>query len=624
MSVPQSPDHSPEFEALLGYLKRSRGFDFTGYKRTSLTRRVRRRLQSVNVESYSDFIDYLEVHPNEFGHLFDTILINVTNFFRDAPMWDFIASDIIPQILASKKAEEPIRIWSAGCATGEEAYTIAILMAEALGAEKFRERVKIYASDIDEPALAQARQAVYSNREIAGVPQPLLEKYFEHTDQRFSFRKDLRRAVIFGRHDLLQDAPISRIDLLICRNVLMYFNAEAQSKILSRFHFALSDTGFLFLGKAEMLFTHANLFQPADLRRRVFRKVPRVTLRDRLLIMTQTGDEEAANQLSKQVRFRESAFDASPVAQVIADLNGFLVMANERARALLGITLKDLNRPLQELEFSYRISELRARIEEVHNDHHPAALKEVDWVTSSGDVRTLEIQVIPVIDNGSTALLGSSVIFADITRYKRLQEEIEHSNQELETAYEELQSTNEELETTNEELQSTVEELETTNEELQSTNEELETMNEELQSANEELQTMNEEFRNRTDELNQVNGFLESILTSMRGAVVVVDPDLRVQVWSTRAEDLWGLRANEVEGKNFLNLDMGLPVDQLKNPIRACLSNENDHHSTTLAAINRRGKSIQCRVTCTPLFHNSERDIRGVILLMEELDGNNA
>jgi two-component system, chemotaxis family, CheB/CheR fusion protein len=619
MSVKQ-PELNPEFEALLNYLKRARSFDFTGYKRSSLQRRIQRRMQTINVESYSDYIDYLEVHPDEFGRMFDTILINVTNFFRDPGAWEYLESEIIPQIIASKKNDESIRIWSAGCASGEEAYTIAMYMAEAVGPERFRERVKIYASDLDEQALSQGRQATYTAREVANIPNAMLEKYFERTDQRFTFRKDLRRAVIFGRHDLVQDAPISRIDLLICRNVLMYFNAETQSKILSRFHFAVSDTGFLFLGKAEMLFTHASLFQPVDLRRRVFKKVPRVTLRDRLLIMTQAGDEEAATHLSRHVRFREVSFDAGPVAQVVTDLNGYLVLANERTRTLLGINLKDLGRPMPEYEMVFRIPELRSKLEEIHSERRPVLLKEIDWSTSSGDIRTLEIQMSPLFDNGSS-YLGVSITFTDVTRYRRLQEEIEHSNQELETAYEELQSTNEELETTNEELQSTVEELETTNEELQSTNEELETMNEELQSANEELQTMNEELRRRTDELNYVNGFLESILTSMRGAVVVVDRDLRVQVWSPKAEDLWGLRASEVENKNFLYLDFGLPVDQLKGTIRASLAQEQDYFTVMLNATNRRGKAIQIEVTCSPLLNSSNEAVRGVILLMEEQDG---
>lgn len=603
MATPLPAETNPEFEALLIYLKRTRGFDFTGYKRTSLMRRILRRMQTVNIETFTDYIDYLEVHPDEFASLFDTILINVTSFFRDRPAWDYISSDIIPQIIASKPRDEPIRIWCAGVASGEEAYTIAMLMAEVLSIDQFRDRVKIYASDVDERALADARQATYNLRQVAIIPAPFLEKYFECTDQHCTFRKNLRRAVIFGRHDLVQDAPISRIDLLICRNALMYFNAEVQSRILSRFHFAVNENGFLMLGKAEMLFSHADLFTPVDLHRRVFTKVPRVTMRDRLLTMTQAGDEEAATELKKHVRFREAAFDTSPVAQTIIDLNGFLVLANERARSLLAINAKDIDRPLQELDFIYRVPELRTRIDEVRATRRPVILAEIDWETLTGDIRTIETQLIPLLD-ASSDLLGVSITFADVSRARRLQFELEQSNQKLETASEELQSTNEELETTNEELQST--------------NEELETMNEELQSANEELQTINEELRHRTDELNQVNAYLESILTSLRSAVVVVDHDLRIQVWSSRAEDLWGLRPSEVEGKNFLALDIGLPVEQLKASLRACLAQEGEFFMTQLTATNRRGKTIQCRVICTPLHGVDKEQAQGVILLMED------
>jgi two-component system, chemotaxis family, CheB/CheR fusion protein len=245
-------------------------------------------------------------------------------------------------------------------------------------------------------------------------------------------------------------------------------------------------------------------------------------------------------------------------------------------------------------------------------------MKEVDWQTSSGDIRNIEVQISPMMDSARGTMLGASVTFTDVTRYHQLQEEVEHSNQELETAYEELQSTNEELETTNEELQSTIEELETTNEELQSTNEELETINEELQSTNEELQTINEELRRRTEELNQVNSFLESILKSMRGGVVVIDTDFSIQIWNHRAEDLWGLRSTEVYQTNFLNLDIGLPTERLRAMIRSCLSGELEYDVMTLAATNRRGKAIQCRVACTVL-HGIDSYIRGVILLMEEV-----
>ena len=288
----------PQFEALLAYIKRSRGFDFTGYKRPSLIRRVDKRMQSVNIDGYSDYLDYLQVHPDEFLHLFNTLLINVTSFFRDRLAWDYLIGNVLPQILARKEADEPIRVWSAGCASGQESYTIAMALAEVIGVGQFRDRVKIYATDVDEEALSYARQASYPAREVSDLSPEMLESYFEQSETHYTFRKELRRSVIFGRHDLIQDAPISRIDLLVCRNVLMYFNAETQAKILARFHFALRDNGFLFLGKAEMLMTHASTFTPADLKHRIFTKIPKVDLRDRLLVMAQTGNEEAANYSS--------------------------------------------------------------------------------------------------------------------------------------------------------------------------------------------------------------------------------------------------------------------------------------------------------------------------------------
>jgi two-component system CheB/CheR fusion protein len=258
----------PHFELLLVYLKESRGFDFTGYKRSSLVRRVNRRMSQVGIPDYQEYLDYLQVHPDEFTALFNTILINVTGFFRDPDAWDYLRAEVLEPLVLSRPADSVIRVWSAGCASGEEAYTLAIALVETLGPEAFRERVKIYATDVDEEQLNEARQATYGEREMQTMPPQLLERYFEQSGNRFSFRKDLRRSVIFGRNDLVQDAPISRIDLLTCRNTLMYFNAETQSKILGRFHFALADSGVLFLGKAEMLLSHGSLFVPIDLKRR--------------------------------------------------------------------------------------------------------------------------------------------------------------------------------------------------------------------------------------------------------------------------------------------------------------------------------------------------------------------
>jgi two-component system CheB/CheR fusion protein len=607
-----------EFEALLDYLKRNRGFDFTGYKRPSLIRRVQKRCAQVGVESFGDYIDYLEVRPEEFMHLFNTILINVTYFFRDDLAWDYLKEEVVPRIIENKNPKEVIRVWSAGCASGEEAYTIAMVLAEAIGEAQFRERVKVYATDADEESLIQARAASYTAKQVEAIPANLLEKYFERSETRCVFRKDLRRNVIFGRHDLLQDAPISRVDLLLCRNTLMYFNFEAQAKILVHFHFALNDPGYLFLGKSEMLLTHGNLFTPVDLKRRVFNKVPKVNLRDRLLMMTQSGSEEAAGQLANHVRIREASFDAGSLPQLVVDVNGLLVLANQQARALFGITPRDIGRLLQDLEVSYRPSELRSLIEQAYIERRAVSRKEVEWLLSSGGMRYFEIQAHPLVANSGT-LSGVSITFTDVTRFRSLQIELQRSKQELETAYEELQSTVEELETTNEELQSTNEELETMNEELQSTNEELETMNEELQSTNEELETINEELRTRTNELNQANTFLESILSSVRVGVVVVDKDLQVQIWNRKAEDLWGLRSDEVQGQHFLNLDITLDVGQLKQPLRACLASEFDGQEVTQNTINRRGKKIICKVTMMPLQSRMD-GTQGAILMMEETD----
>lgn len=592
-----------DVEALLDYIKRSRGFDFTGYKRASLIRRISKRMQTVKIETYSEYPACLEAHPAEFNHLFNTLLINVTAFFRDRPAWDYLASNVIPRILSSKASTESIRVWSAGCASGEEAYTIAILFAEVLRIEQFRDRVKIYATDVDEEALSQARQATYTLQELNGLSKDQIQQCFDQTENCYTFRKDLRRSVIFGRHDLIQDAPISRIDLLTCRNTLMYFNAETQARILARYHFALKDGGFLFLGKAEMLLTHSNLFTPVDLRCRIFTKVPKLKLPDRLQRMAYTESDETMSHLSSYVSLQEAAFEAAPIARIVVDSNGMLVLVNECARSLFSIAPRDLGRPLQDLEISYRPVELRSYIEQIYSNCRPIYLREIPWQRLREDPIYFDVQIAPLVDADSS-MIGVCVSFIDVTHAKHLKEELEHSNQELEMAYEELQSSNEELETTNEELQST--------------NEELETMNEELQSTNEELQTVNDELQRRGAELNQSNAFLESILTSLQGGVVVVDLHVRVQIWNYKAEDLWGLRSEEAIGQNFLNLDIGLPVGQLRQPIRDCLSGlSTGAIEVMLNAINRRGRVIHCRVTCTPLI-GVDSEIQGVILLMEE------
>ncbi|HWG63089.1 MAG TPA: CheR family methyltransferase [Streptosporangiaceae bacterium] len=588
-----------EFTDLLIMLRETRGFDFTGYKRPTLKRRVDRRMQACGLTSISEYRDYLELEPEEFGRLFDSVLINVTGFFRDPPAWESLHELVLPDLLRTKGLRRTTRVWSAGCSTGEEAYTLAILLAEMMDPEEFTERVKIYATDLDGDALQNARAGVYTARQVADVPDELRDKYFERSGTKFSFRRDLRRQVIFGRNDLTRDAPISRVDLLVARNTLMYFTAETQASVIRKFHFALSDPGYLFLGKAEMLLSHADEFEPVDLRKRLFRKIPALdAARPAGIARPRTGgqDQPPAGALES------AALDAGPVAQLVIDNEGRLAAANTRAVALFSIHPRALGRPFQDLEVSYRPVELRSVIEQVKQDQHPVELTDVTWHRAGNpELTAFDVSAIPLVGGGGE-FLGIGISFSDITRYRALREELEASNHGLERAYEELQSLNEELETTNEELQST--------------NEELETMNEELQSTNDELQAINDILRVRSEELDAANSFNTSILRSLGNATIVLDDDLRVTQWSPGAEELWGLRREEVSGRSLLALDIGLPVPEIVPLLRAILTGDHGSRSATLDALNRRGRTIRLRVDSSPLSAD-DGGVTGVIMVLD-------
>src|SRR5438045_483180 len=370
----------PEFERLLQFLLEQRGFDFTGNKRTSLQRRITKRMSQVGVKGFTEYQEFLESHPEEFAALFNSILINVTSYFRDLSAWHYLEAEILPKILSAQERDEPRRIWCAGASSGEEAYTAAMLLCEGLGPAEYRERAKIYATDVDEEALAEARLGKTKAEQLEEVPEKFREKYFEQVGTRSVFRSDLRRSIIFGRHDLVHDAPISRIDLVICRNTSMYFDAETQGKILARLHYALNEKGYLFLGKAEMLLSRDELFVPVDLKQRVFNKVPKVSLRERLIVLSQAGSlAEPTSVSNRQGKVREAVADSLPLAQLVVDSGGFVVSANGRARSQLGLVSADVGRPVQDLEISYRPLELRSRIEQAYRERAPIMARNVEW-----------------------------------------------------------------------------------------------------------------------------------------------------------------------------------------------------------------------------------------------------
>ena len=599
------------FEALLEFLRDHRGFDFTGYKRASVRRRVDRRLALVGAESYPDYVDHLQVDQDEFAALFDTMLINVTSFFRDHEAWEALQADVVPRILAARGAEEPIRIWSAGCASGQEAYGLAIIFAEVLGAEAFRRRVKIYATDVDAEALATARQAVYADKDLETVAPVWRERYFERVAERWVFRSDLRRCVIFGRNDLVQDAPIGRLDLLVCRNTLMYLNAETQTTVLRRFRFALDESGYLFLGKAETLLSHPQLFLPLDTTRRFFRPASSPVVPGRT---TPTEPPEPNAPVARE----EEALLLVPMATVLVSSEGIVSRANRRAEGRIGVGPRDVGRFLRDLDVAHGVTGLRSAVEEARHGRTAVSLHDTTWTRAPGEVHAYDVDVVPLEARDLEAGPASvAVYFSDVTDRHRLVGELEEAHRQVETAYQELQATVEELETTNEELQSTVEELETTNEELQSTNEELETMNEELQSTNDELHSMNDELHERGTQLDGANLFLRSVLSGLRSAVIVVDAELRVSAWNSRAEDLWGLRTDEVVGQHLLNLDIGLSVEALHPLLRETLAGPStSREPMAVSAVDRRGRSIRLAISAAPLLADGDR-VSGAVLLMD-------
>jgi two-component system CheB/CheR fusion protein len=602
------------FQRLLGYLGRTRGFDFAAYKRSTLARRTERRMRAIGMQSYDDYVDRLEVDPDEFEALFNTLLINVTSFFRDAGAWAYLADSLRGRLGAGAPDGgpdgAPLRVWSAGCASGEEAYSIAMLLADRLGPAEYTRRVKIYATDVDLEALAQARQGLYDESQVEAVPPRLREQFLVRQGRRYAIEGELRRAVIFGRHNLVQDSPISRVDLILCRNTLMYFNAEAQARVLGRFEFALNDGGLLFLGRAEMMLGGNPTFAQPDLAQRLFVRLPRTARRRRDAARPLSAGRAGMASRGLGDDLRDAALHSGPVASIVVDVEGTLAIANNTSQLLLGVGAADLGRPLAELPLADAPLDLRGLTERVLADPVPRSMPDVEWYSPTGERRLLAVLALPLVDPAG-ALLGVNVTFTDVTPFHELQDELKLTRHEMDTTSEELQSANEELETTNEELQSTVEELATTNEELHATNAEKQTLNDALQATNERLVQ-------HAQDIEQLNGFLQAVLASLRHGVVVVDPELRVLAWNAQAEAYWKLTDDEVRGRSFLDLDLGLPA----RPVAALLQaasrrTDGPAPSDTIPATDRYGADLLLRVTANDLV-SPQGERLGIILMLEQ------
>lgn len=541
-----------ELSKLTEKLLREHAVDFRDYKPTSLGRRVQRRLDATSCKDMACYLALLDKRPDEYAKLVDSILINVTQFFRDPEAWEVIKSEVIPHIVAEKHPGDQIRMWSAGCATGEEAYSLAIQLAEIMGPRVSEYDIRIYATDIDDDALAIARRAEYSDDAVKDVPTEILNKYFTK-NARWTLKRDIRKMVIYGRHNLVTDAPISHVDLIACRNVLIYMSVDLQNRVLSKFHYGLDPRGYLFLGKAESLLTASRLFKSVNDRWRIFRKeagggvaTRGVTEQQVVSRAVETGSAEY--QLVSM--FNEAVLRYTPSGVIGVDNNNIVRIVNSAAESIWGISGPDLlGKSIFEASLPSSLQGILPRITQVRSQRTEMRIDEIDLSQERNRPLQVSVSITPMFDVMGNAF-GVITAAENITGQVRLRNELEASN-------EQLQAANEELETTNEELQSTNEELETTNEELQSTNEELETTNEELQSTNEELETTNDELAVRTTELNTLSFYFNSIVQCLEIPIVVLNEQNLITTWNPAAERFFGLTVQEAVGRNFF--EIGLP-----------------------------------------------------------------
>ncbi len=537
----QYPDVS--LAELVQQLAHERGLDLRGYKQGTLGRRLRKRMSELGLHNYREYRERVQQDPTEVNALLNTLLINVTEFFRDPQAWEVLRTQVLPRLLQDLEPGSSFRAWCAGCASGEEAYSLAILVAEHFGPRLPEVDAKIYGTDVDQEALNISRRGEYPVDKLRRVRAELRDRYFSGNGVMMRINRDVRRMLIFGRSNLISDAPISHCDLVICRNVLIYFDNEAQRHIFSRLYYALGPHGVLFLGKAESKLIESPLFRPLNPRWRIFQKIsageagePRGAA-----IMNESrtsGDgSHAAQQEANKLRLEQKhILETLKSGIIVLNHDDVITNHNEAAPNLWGVSgVRLAGRRIQNTELIIRCPELGHRLNVVHNSSEPSEFK--CSVKVNGEERLISVTMRPITADGGERT-GTLMHCEDITNHDK------------------LQSTVEQLEATSEELQSANEELETTNEELQSTNEELETTNEELHSLNEELENMNEELEHRTKELNELTSRYAETLRRMPWPVILLDKERKIQLWNGVAQRLFGVGATSVAGVELARLPL--------------------------------------------------------------------
>jgi two-component system CheB/CheR fusion protein len=604
-----------DLAAIFALVKARTGHDFSSYKRSTVIRRIERRMAVNDVMGIKKYIALLEASEQEAQALGQEILIGVTNFFRDPEAFEVLRREIIPRLFANRDPDEPVRIWHACCATGEEVYSTAILIREYLDERRTEAKVQLFATDIDEVAIAHARAGLYSDEIVVNVGEERLKTFFTRVDGRWQVTKRLREMVVFAHHSLIKDPPFSRLDLLVCRNFLIYLNPDMQKRLMSLFHLVLRPGGFLFLGAAETVGRQSGLFTPIDKKLKLYERLQGRGSEDSSLPFTSLiprfpksgitprfatpGEPSPGNMGEKHIIERYSppwvvVNEKYDVVHVSTGANRFLeVPAGGPTRDILKMARAELRPPL------------RAAIYKTFAEQRPVIFRGVK-VALNGEEATVNVLVeplntqppaenlamvvlepgLPPVPRFSTSGGGEAFAGDEASKemlIRQLEEQLRITHEQLQAVTEQLETSQEGFMSTNEELMSINEEFQSANEELQSTNEELETSKEELQALNEELTTVNAELQGKVEELDRANSDLENLFKSSEIATFFLDRQLTIRRFSPAMAEIF----------NLIPADIGRPFRHLAGTIDwAGLSEDARTVLGSLAPVEREVTSL--------------------------------
>ena len=574
-------------------LQSSAGVDFTYYKHETLKRRILRRMALLRMEDTKDYVKYLQGNPPEVEALYHDVLINVTGFFRDPETFEALGEKVFPAITKDRPPQAPIRVWVPGCSTGEEAYSVAISLVEFLRKNSMNIPTQIFATDLSDRAINKARAGRYPESIARDLSPERLERFFVKVNGSYQVSKPIREVCVFARHDLTRDPPFSNLDLISCRNVLIYMGPVLQKRAMAVFHYAVKPTGFLLLGKAEAIGRFPDLFAAADRKYKIYSKKPApnpvafdlvpMDYGSKKVVIGKDTDESGFNIKREAERIILSRYAPAGIVVndrlEILDFHGHTGLYLEHPPGGASLNLLKMAREGIRLP-------LRSAIHEAKKQGAPVRTEGLQ-VKFNGQLKELNLEVLPVKaphpgegyflilfedaaahPSGEVGARAPAVGKGKRRRAKKIEEnaEIIRLEQELQTTKRHLQSTIEEYEATNEELRAANEEVLSGNEELQSINEELETAKEELQSTNEELTTLNDELQSRNLTLDQLNFDMINLLTSVNLPVIMLGTDLCIRRFTPVAEKVLNLTATDI-GRSILHIRLGIQVPDLETSL---------------------------------------------------------